>query len=312
MPEFSITQALGAGFRLIGRNPLAVVAWGFLQLLITTGPLILLMAAIAPGMLSRAGDPAGTAAAAGAITMLQPIFLIASIVANAIVFSAIYRAVLTPQDDRALYLRLGRAEVSQGLLQAVLLVGMIILFFVVALVFAMMFGVAFVSMMAAGRGGAGQWPAVGLGGFLIGLGTLLVFWWLALRLSLSGPMTFADRQFRLFESWTMTKGQSLRLFGLSLLLLLMVLLLYIATILLSGVLMVVLALFLGGMANGMNPAGVEQMFAQWGAAAMIPLFLLVAAFGCGIYGMFLTVMIAPWAEVYRQLSGRTVDAETFA
>jgi hypothetical protein len=47
---------------------------------------------------------------------------------------------------------------------------------------------------------------------LIAAGLLI---WLALRLSMAAPMTFADNQFRLFESWTLTKGQGWRLLGVA-------------------------------------------------------------------------------------------------
>src|SRR5687768_15858637 len=120
MTEFSITQALGAGFRLIGRKPLAVLAWGFLHALIVWVPLLLLMAAFMPSLMSASEGGAYNPAALAGINALQPISWITSIVANAIVFSAVYRAVLTPQDDRGLYVRLGKAELWQGVVQLVI------------------------------------------------------------------------------------------------------------------------------------------------------------------------------------------------
>jgi hypothetical protein len=312
MKDFSVTDAVGAGFRLIGRKPLAVAAWGFVAFMVAIAPALLLMAAFMPSLMAAGAadgvmDP-GTLAAWNAV---QPITWITGLVANAVVFSAVYRAVLTPQDDRTFYLRFGKAELWQGLLQFALGVGMFVILLVMVLIFALIFGAAFVGMMAAGQSGSAQWPAIGVGGVLAGLVFLVLFWWLALRFSLAGPMTFADKQFRLFESWSLTKGHSARLFGVSLLIVLMVILLYLATILVVALMFGVLGV---GIAGAAGAGGLEHLFDRGGAAlaVIVPLVIVGVVIGCAIYGMFLAVVIAPWAEVYRQLSGRTVDAETFA
>jgi hypothetical protein len=90
----------------------------------------------------------------------------------------------------------------------------------------------------------------------------------------------------------------------------MVILLYLATILVVGILVVLVGLGAGGLAGADS---LQDMFADGtGLAVLIPLLLLAVVVGCAIYGMFLAVVVAPWAEAYRQLAGRTVDAETFA
>jgi hypothetical protein len=77
-----------------------------------------------------------------------------------------------------------------------------------------------------------------------------------------------------------------------------------------GILFAMLGLGAAGLAG---PGGLERLATGGaGAAVVIPLILLAVVVGCAIYGVFLTVVVAPWAEVYRQLSGRTIDAETFA
>ena len=61
-----------------------------------------------------------------------------------------------------------------------------------------------------------------LTGVGLGLIAVVVLVWLGLRLSMAAPMTFVDRQFRLFESWSLTRGSAWRLLGVAVLSLLMV------------------------------------------------------------------------------------------
>jgi hypothetical protein len=65
--------------------------------------------------------------------------------------------------------------------------------------------------------------------------------WILLRFSLAGPMTFEDGEFRLFESWALTRGHALQLLGIRLLVFLLLLLVQLACMAVFGIL--ALALF---------------------------------------------------------------------
>ena len=311
MSSFSISEAFGAGFRVIARKPLAVAVWGIIYMLLTLGPFLVVMAVAGPALFAQAAGGAEPDAAllAGPLGIIQPISWIASMAAVAIVFNAIYRAVLQPDDDRAFYMRLGAAEAWQGLVQFVFGILMAIGIIVVIVVVAILFGSA-LALSGAGGGGGGTLAGIGVVGGLVVLVLVGVLWWLVLRLCLAGPMTLADRTFRLFESWTLTRGQTLKLFALSLLLLVVVIVLYLVLVLLAAA---VLGLGIGGLASLASPGALERMFTDGsGLAVAIPPIVLFGVALSAIYGLVMTVVVAPWAEVYRQLSGRTVDADTFA
>ena len=61
-------------------------------------------------------------------------------------------------------------------------------------------------------------PALGvLEGLIAGLGAIFGLVVLALRLSMAGPMTFVAGEFRLFQSWRLTRGHAGSLFLVALL-----------------------------------------------------------------------------------------------
>lgn len=308
MPEFSIGSAIGAGFRLITERPLTVLAWGFLYMLVAVVPSMLLVAAFFPSMAAFSSGGTPNLAAMSTMNSLQPLTWLGSLVANALVFCAIYRAVLKPQDDRGFYLRFGPAELWQGLLQVIVGFAIFALVLVAAIPLGILLGIGFVA--AAQSGGAGPGWTIGLIAFAVGLAFFGVLWWLALRFSLAGPMTFAAGQLRLMESWGMTRGHTLKLFGLSLLQIAMMLLLYLV---MGIVLAVVFGLGAGAMFAAVGAGRLEDLFSGGVSPAVIVAFGLVGTVvGSVLYGVVMAVTVAPWAEVYRQLSGRAVDAETFA
>ena len=309
MTEFSIGGAAGAGFRLIREKPLTVLAWGLLYVLIAVAPSMLLMAAFFPVMADlSSGDNASTLGALTAMNSLQPITWLASVVANAVLFCAIYRAVLRPQDDRRFYIRFGAAELWQGLLQFIVMLaaGALVL---VAMIPLLIVGAGAYFVLAKGAAGGAGW-GMAIVGFFIAIALLGVLWWLALRFSLAGPMTFADGQLRLMESWRLTRGHGWRLFGLSLLIVAMLMLLYLVLALVLGL---VLGLGAGALFASLGSGRLEDLFSSGLSPAVIAVAGLIGlALGSVIYGPVMAVTVAPWAEAYRQLSGREVDAETFA
>ncbi len=91
-----------------------------------------------------------------------------------------------------------------GILIALVAVGLMLL--CVALVAGLVFG------LSSAHANAG-WGA--LAGVIVGVAAVWAIIWVGLRWSLALPLTFAEGRFRLFESWALTRGHALKLFGLS-------------------------------------------------------------------------------------------------
>ena len=171
MADFSVSQALGAGFSIIRRKPLAVAVWGLVYFAIAVVPMLLVMGTAAPAFLdairsAAAGgtpsepDPAIMAAIMGPMMLLQPVIMLSTIAAQAIVMNAVFRATLEPENDGVFYLRLGSAELWQALVQFTLqiLLGFVLAIVIMVVIFAgLMVGVA---VMASGVREFQPWMAV--------------------------------------------------------------------------------------------------------------------------------------------------------
>jgi len=210
MSSFSPADAAFEGFRLTRERPRAVIAWALCYLLFTF--LISAIADLTLGSqskaliadLQRAGsDPAAFWPAA---QKMAPFFLAGlplSLAFQAVFTCAIYRAILRPAESSRGYLRLGLDELRMMVLNLILAViwgATIFVFLLVTLV------------AAATAGTAGESITV-LIGDVVTVGVFCAAVTVAMRLSLAGPMTFADRRLRVFASWTMSKGLFWRLFG---------------------------------------------------------------------------------------------------
>ncbi len=309
MATFSIGDALGSGFRLIGRRPLSVLVWGFAYLILGFGPLA---ATFALGwgdfqplfqhpetFVPEAGRPTFLSPQFIALQsrwmMLQPLMFLGSLVARAVLTGAIFRAVLEPRNRGFAYLRLGMRELWLGLLMLAMTFLMVILVIITAIpVVAVAAGVGY----ALSQNNQQAWVALDIAvACALWLGTFL---WICIRFSMAAPMTFADREFRLFESWTFTKGHAWKLFGLGLL----------VGVVLIAVMMVVEAIALAsvfgsGVAWGQHhdqliayfqrpPAVWAQAAAPWIGVGAVILAFFVASISA--------IAMAPWAEAYRQLT----------
>ena len=308
MADFSASQAIGAGFGVIRRHPVAVLVWTLAYLVIGVLPQLAVVWAMLPDLMAsyqeigrRAAehgrpDMAGAMALQSRMMALQPISFLASIVSQTVLLGAIYRAVLTPEDRRFFYLRLGVRELWMGLTVLVLVVLWIIMIFCLAVPLAIGGGIA--AAMAHGRDGGGLAVMFVL---LLGLAGLGVIVWVMLRLSMAPPMSFARKSFTLYESWSLTAGHALKLFGVALALFV--------------ILMVLEALIfgaLGGIVFGglltregwralidATPQSIIHTLLP-GLAVFLPLAALV---GTALY----VVMLAPFADIYRQLTGGAVE-----
>lgn len=295
MRSFSWSRAFGAGFTLIGREPAAVLWWALAYFVLALLPQF----AIAGAMWPMLGEVMRRAAEGGqpdtdtlmAMQANMPLFqlvsILSSLLSTTVLLSAIYRAVLQPEDRRFGYLRLGSQELWVGITIVVLYVALILAIIVIAIPGAIL---GFVLSRS-----AGEWSVV-----LVALAACALLFWLMLRFSLATVVAFAERRFDIGASWTLTAGQAWKLFLVMLVIMLLVL---VAELILVGVGIVAV----GGMAAA---TGLMEGMTDPGRvlARLWPVILVGTVVTSLLGAAVLAIFVAPFAEVYKAL---TEEAEVF-
>jgi hypothetical protein len=301
MREVDIGGAIASGFKLIGREPLAFLAWAVVYAVVGLAPQLLItgstfnaLSALDP---AKAQDPAAMQALMGPMQSLQWLTLITTMAAWVLLYGAIFRATLYPDDRRYLYLRLGQRELWMGLTLLVLMV---------------LYGLSFVAMLlpllvivgvgAAAGGGGGAMAAAMLIAVPVVLAVLL---WGASRLSVALPMSFGQRAFILPEAWRLTRGHGGRIF---LVFLALVAILLLGELVLLGVGVGLVAALVPlpelGRAFTENPA---KLFSKVNPAVWVGITFVWALLGAASAALFSAAL----AHVYRDLSPED-PAEVFA
>ena len=303
MARVSVGEALGEGVRLIVRRPLVIVAWGLVFLVVGLLPSLAAAAYLAPDVINlfqhplppAGGIPPGMLAIQSKMLLLQPVIFLTSMLARGVMAGAVFRAVLQPADDRFAYLRVGPAELWLSVLFVAMAILAAMIMFAV-MIPAVLIGVIGAVVLHGGQAGGTMAVAVFLCAGIVMAGVLV---WLGLRMSMAAPMTFAAREFRLFESWTLTKGHALKLFQLALV---------------QGVILVAIgvaidvALVFGilGLVGHWDAARL-QSFVQQPPAVLVriiaPWAAVLGVLGCTVGAAVGAFILAPWASVYRQLTG---------
>ena len=300
----SIGTAVGSGFNLIGRRPLAVIGWGFFVSLAALVFVVLLFVGAGAGTLTQlrpGGDPTAQAQAmARFFATIWPLFLlfiIGLLFVNAMVQGAVFRSVLQPDVRGFASIRLGAEEVQLFLL--------FLVFFVFAIVceVASIVVIGIFSLVGRAIGGGGGVAIT----VLLCVAYLFALSWFVVRFSLAAPMTFSEKRVRFFGSWEATRGEGWRLYGMAWLLALIMLGCVIAYYILS---LIVGLVFVGmGMAAVGGLAGGFQNLAQnpgaiGGAWPILLIYGLVSiVFGAAFTGGTQAILQAPFADAYRQLKG---------
>lgn len=315
MAKLSTTSAFASGFRLIGRAPLAPLAWGALHALAIMPLEAVQMIYVWPDMLrgygrmvdaARLGEVMPATAftpPSPAMTLLPLLFMPLILVVWGVVGAAVVRAVLEPENRRFFYLRLGRQELW---LMLVLLVQVIL--FYVALVVMMLLGIGGGALIIGLATATRLVPVVIIGvllGIGVGIAAPLLVLWVLMRFSLAGAMTVHDREFRLFESWRFTKGNGWKLVGLAVLLFFAVIgfeLLFFGS---AGA--VALAF---GLSNLERLQDVLSRPEDWLGAAL-PMILVGISVFTIVGGYFSAILIAPFADAYDQIRGKRGIEEAF-
>ena len=305
---FSATDAAFEGFRLVRRNPLALVAWTLLYVVLTLAALFSLssMAGRLEAWSARAEamesvEPSldqvwALMAEFGAIMAQVAWLLPISLVVGAMLAAAVARGVLKPSGDRFGYLRLGMDEVR-----------VLVVTFVLGLVMTLVAVVAMVAvgvLIAAARTAGGDGPAAIAG--LVGiLAAICLFVWLSVRLSLAVPITVAERRFAFFDSFSLTKGRFWPLLGMAILAVVMVLLVQ----LLSSIVSMPLAIISGLESWSFNS---DQDAEAVRAALDVsnPWVIAHAVIEAIVSALTVGILYAPFAAAYRDITGASAAASS--
>jgi hypothetical protein len=314
MSSFPIGETLVSGFGLVVRRPAAVLLWGLVFTAVTILPLALVFGPLLSGLpalvraVQQGGGPADVSDAvgmrvAGGVLLACPLLAIAVLVAHAVITGAVYRSVLEPAKHSFASLRFGPQElwlillvVARGFVAGFVAFGIALCAFLVCAL-----GLLLSAWLVQPWQGLVRAPF-----FIVAvLGAICAGVWISLRLSLAGPMTFAERQFRLFESWTLTRGHVKALLGLGGLLLVirqgLPLLILLPVYLCLGVLVATSAAFVDFGRFGAAPVG-GQVDAGALLAAVTPVVLIAILIVMLAIGALQAVFLAPWAVAYRELS----------
>jgi len=304
MAEIAVGGAINEGFSLIRRHPGSVLIWGAARIALSVA-VIALYAPVYFSIFQAVRAGAGPAAFQGNPQLLQLQSLsylidIVQLFISALIWCAVFRSVLHPEQSRFAYLRVGATEffVAVLLLGAgfVFGIGLIGVILVAAIVIALLAVLHLV------------WLAV-IVGILAAIASIIALIYFGLRFSMVGPMIVEDGKFHLGESWALTRGHVGSLFMIGLLIFVVAL---IAEIVLGIVLVAIGAGALAAIAGGFQNVPVlfqqppQVIFARLGPILIIAALLWIPFVGC-----LAAITAAPWARAYRDLQPPDLAA-TFA
>lgn len=306
---FSGSDAAFEGFRLVRRNPMALVAWTLLYAVVSLASLFAMSRAIGPitawGERMEALESQSPSATPeqvmsafqgfGEVMLSLAWLLPVSLIVTAMLMAAVARAVLNQRAGGFGYLRLGMDEVRVFVVTFVLgILAFVAWFALVALV-------VILAGIAGATGADWMWLFVVLGGFA-GVGAII---WLYVRLSLAVPITVAENRFAFFDSFAVTRGHFWSLLGMAVIAFVMVLVI--------SLLSWVVTLPLGMMAGAESWTFGSNSDPEIVAAALDvtnPWIIASALAEAVVYALTVGVMYAPFAAAYRDLKGLGAETPT--
>ena len=308
MARFSVSGAAMSGFGVIGREPVAVLTWGLLILLVLILPFAGLVWTVVPDFVaffkasaaSQGSSDLDPAMMSRLMQMQSKMMLfnlicgLGGTLVKAVIAAAVFRIVLEPAQKGFAFLRLGAQELWLALV--FLVIGVLAYIACVVGVLAVGIFAALAYVLGAMSSQVAGAASCILAAVVAGLGVGGVLVWAMLRLSMAGPMTFSERKFLLFESWTLTRGQAWPLLGMALLLGLILIALEIVVYGVAGVGVLAFGAKLIPMFQGL--AG--QPPQAW-VGVLWPFVAVVAVLGSLLAGPAMALVFAPWATAYRDL-----------
>ena len=298
---FSATDAAFEGFRVVRRHPMALIFWALFYAVMMIAALALVGSSIIGLMSAAEGlESSGTTSPEAFMPILASYMVVlavvvpVSLVASAMIYAAVARAVLHPSESAFGFLRLGMDEVRVLVVSIVLAIVFMVLSVVV-------FGVIGV---VAGLTAAADIPALWLLVVLLGLAGVALFIWLAVRLSFAVPITMAERRISIFDSFAVTKGRFWPLLGMALLAAVM----SIVVSLLGSLVAMPLQLLAGGLDGLAQLEGESLPVILQAAWPAIAVWIVVNAI---MSALQVAVVYAPFSAAYRDIKGAQPNAEVF-
>lgn len=309
MARFAVGEAATSGFGVVVRHPLAVGGWALAMVvgliipavvgLFWLGPDFARLIQLAMSGSAGASDPevmSEIMRAQTGMTGFNLLYWLWGSFVRAVLCGAVFRAVLMPEASAWAFLRIGGRELWLTLLFVVEQVLAMIVIFIVALLI-----VVLTAVMVVSGGEQAKMTTIIVAGSATAIAVGLLIW-VALRLSLAAPMTFADAQFRLFESWTLTRGQGWRLLGMVVLLIIFILLMEI----LVGAAAFGAIVAAGGSFEAIRGPGALEAFISRPPMALLsdlwPWLVGLGALSAIFSAVLQTVFWAPWAAAHKALT----------
>ncbi len=301
---FSATNAATEGFRIVRREPWTIVAWAVVVLAFAIASLAVEFPFLA-GITANAHpgvEPSQVEAESAMVGSLEftGVALPFTLAAVAVFSCAVYRAVLRPNDRGFACLRIGADELRMALLFAVL--GLLW-----PLVFAVLFVVVGGAVAAIGVMLGAPGPIAFLSILAAYVAILWVSIWLGVRLSLAGPMTFAQRRLRIRTAWKLTRGRFWPLLGCYLLNFAFVLMLTIVSLSVYAL----VSLATGGSMSTATTSMLRPDFSSI-RAYLTPALVIYQVVGALLGSVIYAVYFAPAAAAYRAIAELSPDNQAAA
>lgn len=208
---FSASDAAFEGFRIVREKPLSLLGWSLAYFVLIAALLGAIFGILGPDFIAaleadseKATTPQEAMALLSRMGMLMLTVVPIALIGSAVLSTAVFRAVIRPDERGFAYMRLGGDEFRQ----------LAVLFVLVIVIFAIIAGLGIgigLAIAAAAAVNDGLGAIVGIVG---AIAALCAYIFILVRLSMAAPMTFADKKIRIFESWSFTKGKFWGLLGM--------------------------------------------------------------------------------------------------
>jgi hypothetical protein len=299
---FSATDAAFEGFRLVRRNPMALVIWSALYLILSLASLYASAASLG-GMVAmneliegmEASPPANFqdmfpvfeayGQAMSHTLWLMPI----SLAVGSVIHAAVARGVLTPEDKAFGYVRFGMDEVRVLLVSIVITLAAILIYCLAIAVVIAIGAVAIATEQA--------WMGLVVVFAIFAAVALMV--WLAVRWSLAIPIVVAEKRFAFFDSFALTRGRFWPLLGMAIIAgLLSVVIWFLSMIVVMPVSMMSGMGMMSAMGASTDPSAMLEAFDPTS-----PWMIATAVLNAIIYALMVGVVYAPFSAAYRGIAG---------
>lgn len=198
----SVGSILGGTFRFIRANPRAIAVWAGINIVLSIAMQLVMQPFYTARALQMTNGATPYFSHSGPILLTWLVMILVLIV----LYAAVFRAVLFPEQSKMAYLRLGGDELRLLGLIFILLLGWTIGTALFGVVIALI-GAAVGVLFSPGRLGLNIAAII----FVLVLTAGIIF--VSVRLSLAAPLTLARRKIMIGPAWRLTYGRFWTLFG---------------------------------------------------------------------------------------------------